>query len=102
MAYKVAYPGEVVQKRYYPFTGVATGTTAIPNDDSKPQSGEGNEFMTAAFTPICSFLIQSVHALDNPFKQFLLLQGNVTAHCFFYLIPFGHPKTLQSIFALLG
>lgn len=29
----------------------ATGTTVIPNDDTIPQSGEGNEYMTLAITP---------------------------------------------------
>jgi len=30
---------------------VATGTTLIPQDDTIPQIGEGNEFMTLAVTP---------------------------------------------------
>lgn len=32
-------------------SAVATGATAIPADDSIPQSGEGNEYMSQAITP---------------------------------------------------
>lgn len=30
---------------------VATGTTVVPNDDTIPQSGEGDQYMTQAITP---------------------------------------------------
>lgn len=43
--------GVCVQMVSTNFSAVATGATAIPNDDSIPQSGEGVEFMTQAITP---------------------------------------------------
>lgn len=43
--------GAVVQVVGNATTAVATGTTLIPMDDSIPQSGEGDEYMTQAITP---------------------------------------------------
>lgn len=46
-----ALAGSVIQVVNTSFSAVATGTTALPFDDSIPQSGEGTEFMTRAITP---------------------------------------------------
>lgn len=43
--------GSVVQVVNYQTGEVATGTTAIPLDDTIPQNTEGTEFMTLAITP---------------------------------------------------
>ena len=43
--------GTVVQTVSVGYSAVATGTGTIPLDDSIPQSGEGNEFMSLAITP---------------------------------------------------
>jgi len=43
--------GGIVQQVDTLSTAVSTGTTAIPADNTIPQSGEGNEYMTLAITP---------------------------------------------------
>ena len=43
--------GAVVQVVNTMVSAVATGSTAIPTDDSIPQNNEGTEFMTRAITP---------------------------------------------------
>ncbi|WP_085905913.1 hypothetical protein [Kiloniella majae] len=43
--------GLVVKSAHVQYSGVATGTSTIPLDDTKPQNTEGTEFMTLAFTP---------------------------------------------------
>jgi len=42
---------QLVQRLRTNFTGVATGTTIIPPDDTIPQITEGNEYMTQTITP---------------------------------------------------
>jgi hypothetical protein len=43
------------------FTGsVLTGTLTVPDDDTIPQIGEGNEFLTLAFTPTSALNILEV------------------------------------------
>lgn len=44
--------GSVVQTVFAPLITASTGTTAIPYDDSPPLSGEGDEVLTQAFTPL--------------------------------------------------
>ena len=44
-------PGQVVQQTFTQTTGVVNGTTALPMDDTIPQSGEGVQMMTLAITP---------------------------------------------------
>lgn len=41
----------IVDIKYYPNTSYATGSTQMPFDDSPPQSSEGNQYMTATYTP---------------------------------------------------
>lgn len=48
----VAKPGEVVQVQRNDTGAVATGTTAIPYDDTIPQITEGDQYMTQAITPM--------------------------------------------------
>lgn len=43
--------GVVVQMANASFSGVATGTTTIPYDDTIPQITEGTEMMTLSITP---------------------------------------------------
>ena len=43
--------GTIIQVVNLRATGVATGTTLIPTDDTIPQKTEGNEYMTLAITP---------------------------------------------------
>lgn len=44
-------PGDEVQVQRTQTGAVATGTTAMVNDDSIPQSGEGDQYMSQAITP---------------------------------------------------
>jgi len=43
--------GDIVQIVHTSTGAVATGTTAIPYDDTKPQNTEGDEYLTLAITP---------------------------------------------------
>jgi hypothetical protein len=43
--------GDVVQTRYTQTGAFASGTTAIPNDDTIPQNTEGDQYMTLSLTP---------------------------------------------------
>lgn len=43
--------GSCVQIATTGFSAVATGTTVMPIDDTIPQSGEGDQYMTQAITP---------------------------------------------------
>ena len=43
--------GQVLQVVRYQTGAVATGTTQIPTDDTIPQSGEGDQYMSLAITP---------------------------------------------------
>jgi len=54
-------PGDLVQSVYNITGAVATGGTALPIDDSIPQIGEGNEFMTQAITPSSAINSLAIH-----------------------------------------
>jgi hypothetical protein len=47
----MGYAGAILQVVNFQTGAVATGTTAIPIDDTIPQNTEGNEYMTLAITP---------------------------------------------------
>ena len=47
----VALPGQPVQVQRTQTGAVATGTTAIPNDDTIPQNTEGDQYLSQAITP---------------------------------------------------
>ena len=47
----LSFTGRIVQTVNLRATGVATGTTLIPTDDTIPQKTEGVEYMTLAITP---------------------------------------------------
>jgi hypothetical protein len=58
----VPLPGQVLQVQRTD-TGVqATGTTTIPLDDSIPQSGEGDQYMSQAITPSSAANVLAVDA----------------------------------------
>lgn len=58
----VPLPGSVVQIGYSQDGATANGATATPWDDTIPQSGEGNQFMTQAITPTATCnLLQITH-----------------------------------------
>lgn len=44
--------GDILYRKRTPYTSVLTGATTIPADDTVPQSGEGNEYMTTSYTPL--------------------------------------------------
>jgi hypothetical protein len=48
----IPLPGHELQRARTESAAVATGTTAIPYDDTIPQSGEGDEYLTRAITPV--------------------------------------------------
>lgn len=60
--------GTVLQIVNYQTGAVATGATAIPQDDTIPQITEGNEYMTLAITPrsATSLLLVEVSAIVSP------------------------------------
>ena len=60
--------GTVLQVVRYQTGAVATGATAIPQDDTIPQITEGNEYMTLAITPksTTSLLLVEVVAIVSP------------------------------------
>lgn len=60
--------GTVLQIVNYQTGAVATGATAIPQDDTIPQITEGNEYMTLAITPksTTSLLLVEVVAIVSP------------------------------------
>ena len=60
--------GQAVQVVNVQEREVATGTTTVPFDDTKPQNTEGTEFMALAITPTSSsnkLLIQFVGSFDS-------------------------------------
>jgi hypothetical protein len=44
-------PGDAVQNKGNKTGAVATGSTTIPSDDTKPQNTEGDQYMSQAITP---------------------------------------------------
>lgn len=76
--------GGVVQFQSTQTGAVATGTTLIPNDNSIPQSNEGDEYMTRAFTPkntantlIISVVIHFSNSNGNQHLKAALLQDSI-------------------------
>lgn len=57
-------PGQVVQTVRNDTGAVATGTTVVPFDDTIPQSGEGDQYMTQAVTPSSTSNVLAVRALS--------------------------------------
>lgn len=80
----VPLPGEVVGVSYTQTGAVATGSTVVPNDDTIPQSGEGDEYMTLAYTPtsaahLLRISAQGYFASDNDIKMGMALFQDSTA-----------------------
>lgn len=65
MANAYAMAGSVVQTAYTLTGAVATGTTAMVNDDTPPTITEGDEFMTRTFTPLSATNVLLIFALFN-------------------------------------
>lgn len=61
----VPLPGAVVQTVVNATGAAATGTTAVPMDDTIPQNTEGDEFMTQAITPTSAADILEIEYLFN-------------------------------------
>lgn len=66
--------GNVAQVVNYQTGAVATGTTAIPFDDSVPQISEGSEVMTLAITPKSDANILKIDVVAH-------ISQNQNAHC---------------------
>jgi len=64
----VFIPGSILQVVNYQTGAVATGATAIPQDDTIPQITEGNEYMILAITPksATSLLLVQVITIGSP------------------------------------
>lgn len=58
-------PGDRVQIVGNTDGAMATGATALPNDDTIPQSGEGNQFMSQAITPRSAINILNCRHVGN-------------------------------------
>lgn len=50
----VPLPGDIIQHNQTYDSGVATGTTQIPSDNTIPQNTEGDQYMSLAFSPLMS------------------------------------------------
>ncbi len=55
-------PGDIVQRAITQTGAVASGTTAIPDDDTIPQNTEGDQLMTQAITPVSAVNILVIDA----------------------------------------
>lgn len=55
--------GEIVQVRTYRSVSVSTTTTAIPNDNTVPQNGEGEKFLLRSVTPTSTFNWMQIHGV---------------------------------------
>jgi hypothetical protein len=55
-------PGQEVQVQQTHTGAVATGTTTTPNDDTIPQSTEGDQYMTQAITPTSAANVLAVRS----------------------------------------
>lgn len=58
----VSRPGQLVEVAMNETGAVATGTTTIPNDDTIPQSSEGDQYMTQAITPTSAANLLRINA----------------------------------------
>lgn len=58
-------PGQTVQQPYNVDGAYASGSTAIPLDDTIPQITEGTQFMTQAITPVSSGNILEIEHVGN-------------------------------------
>jgi hypothetical protein len=56
------FPGGVVQQQQTVYAAVATGTTTTPADDTIPQVGEGDQYMSQAITPLSAANLLNVTA----------------------------------------
>lgn len=66
--------GTLVQSVSAEFSGVATGATIMPNDDTIPQNTEGDQYMTLAITPKSTtntLVIQVVFMFANSTVQII-------------------------------
>lgn len=61
----VPLPGMVVQVQENYSSAQANGNTALPFDDTIPQSAEGSQFMTQAITPTSSANLLRIEAMLN-------------------------------------
>lgn len=59
----VKLPGELVQRRMNFDNTVATGTTAIPNDNTTPLITEGDQYMSQAITPTFAGNVLHIHGM---------------------------------------
>jgi hypothetical protein len=56
-------PGDTLQVQRNEPTASATGSTTVPNDDSIHQSGEGDQFMSQAITPLSEASVLCVESV---------------------------------------
>lgn len=83
----IPLPGDIIQTVRTDTGAVATGTTVIPYDDTIPQSGEGDQYMSQAITPTATAnLLQvttqaalSVSATQNGPAMALFQDANANA-----------------------
>lgn len=59
----VPMPGDVVGYSYTAYTGVASGGTVMPGDDTIPQITEGDQFMTVSHTQKSALNVLEAYAL---------------------------------------
>ena len=61
--HRTPLPGGTVQRVGTTTGAVASRTTAIPNDDTIPQSAEGDEYMSQAITPVSAANLLEIEAV---------------------------------------
>jgi hypothetical protein len=67
----IPLPGEIIQTQRTATGTVATGSTAVPNDNTIPQNTEGDQYMTQAITPV-----SAADVLEVDVQAFLAIGGN--------------------------
>ena len=50
-AVSVSYSGKLRQRKKFQTGSTLTGTTVMPNDNTVPQNGDGDQYLTISFTP---------------------------------------------------
>lgn len=72
-------PGDILQVQRVDTGAVSTGTTVIPIDDTKPQSTEGDQYLSQAITPSGAANVLAIAALAHVSNSVI---NNLTAALF--------------------
>jgi hypothetical protein len=90
-------PGDILQVQRTDTGAVATGTTTIPNDDTFPQSTEGDQYMSQAITPS-----SAANALRARAQAVLANSGSANFHLAIALFQDATANALAAARQLVG